>query len=68
MSSVNDIRPYFKEDIKSILSSIYISSYNLITNRDELRGFVRVLVALALSFSINPQEFINIEDLKLVGR
>jgi len=69
--SVNDIKPWFKEDIMRTLSSIYLASRPTSRPKTEKQadyqaGFADALAALALAVGGNPETFLLPEEIQRI--
>ena len=71
MSSVSDIKPWFRDTLQMLLSSLYFSK-KMTVNQNERNsvldwvGYLDGLTAVALAVGINPASFITRDDIELM--
>jgi hypothetical protein len=67
MSNINNLKPWFREDLTRVLISIYFTS--LVsqpvneTNRDYRDGFAAAISSVAIGLGINPESLLTNNDL-----
>ncbi len=71
MSNVNNVKPWFREDLARTLMSIYFasvssSSYKADNSEHYRVGFAAALSSVALAVGVNPESFLAPEDVKLI--
>lgn len=68
MSGVNDIKPWFRDDIARTLMSIYFASTSAAGTREGedlyKTGFAAALSSVALAVGVNPESFLLPEDIQ----
>lgn len=69
MSNINDIKPWFRDDLARTLMSIYFASASNGTQRtsdnENYRvGFAAALSSVALAVGVNPESFLAPEDIQ----
>jgi len=69
--NINDIKPWFQDDIARTLGSIYFASVSgrgqaqgLPVQGDYAVGFAAALSAVALAVGVNPESFLSPEDVQ----
>lgn len=69
MNNINDIKPWFRDDLARTLMSIYFASASSGAQRtgdNELyrAGFAAALSSVALAVGVNPESFLAPEDIQ----
>ncbi len=69
MSDMNDIKPWFRDDIARTLMSIYFASASNGAQRSSESehyrvGFAAALSSVALAVGVNPESFLAPEDIQ----
>jgi hypothetical protein len=66
---VNDIKPWFREDLARTLMSIYFAGKaNQRREGDYWTGFAAALSSVALAVGVNPEAFLSPEDIQLLRK
>jgi len=67
MSNVNNVKPWFREDIARALMSIYFASTtangNNTLSKEYRSGFASALSSVAIMVGVNPESFLVPEDI-----
>ena len=71
MSTVSDIKPWFREDIARTMMSIYFASLSsglrdAGQHENYRTGFATALSSVALAVGVNPESFLAPEDIQLL--
>lgn len=72
-TNVSDVKPWFKEDIFRLITSIYfahsVSPDISISENDLYRaGFADAMSSLAISAGIDPKSFLTPKDIQLFNK
>lgn len=70
-NNVSDIKPWFKEDIFRLITSIYfahsVSPENSNEGNNQYRaGFAEAMSSFAISAGIDPKSFLTPKDIQLI--
>ena len=68
MGSVADIKPWFQEDLARTYSSIYFSAKMSKPDASYWYGFLSALVSVCLAVGVNPESFLDPEDVQLLRK
>lgn len=70
MSNVNNVKPWFREDIARVLMSIYFASTSTnaigLYNKEYRSGFASALSSVAIMIGVNPETFLSPDDINLL--
>ena len=67
-SNVNNLKPYFREDIENILKTIYFTHIASGGNRnnDYDSGFASAIASLSIMVGVSPKDILD-KDVSLIG-
>lgn len=65
-AGMNDIKPYFRDDLARTYSSVYFSAKMSRPGTEYWYGFIAALSSVCLAVGVNPESFLSAEDVQLL--